>query len=149
MLKILFGRRDDVINDTNLYFEDSNYEDWICNDESRAMIFDIDKSKVISERVIDNPILGSIPPTDLSGGVKAMMLISNNPDKIFNATSCGNNCAKWLLRLGEDRDIAINLRYMMDFGDDPFEIEILNNGKIVDNMIDLVVYGGEYLHTDW
>lgn len=146
MLKILFGRRNDVINDTNLYFADSNYEDWICNEESKAMIFDIDKSIVINERVIDSPILGGIPPIDLSGGVKALMLISNNPDLMFNATSCGNNCAKWLLKFGEDRDISINLRYMMDFGDDPFEIEILNSGKIVDNMVDLVLYGGEYLH---
>ena len=40
--------------------------------------------------------------------------------KIFNASVCGDNCAKWILKLGEQKDLTINLRHVMRFGKDPF-----------------------------
>lgn len=51
-----------------------------------------------------------------------MILIHNMPEKIFNASTCGDNCAKWILRMADERDITINLRHLMDFGPDEFEI---------------------------
>jgi len=30
-------------------------------------------------------------------------MIYKRPDKIFDATSCGENCAKWLLEIGKKR----------------------------------------------
>ena len=62
------------------------------------MIYDIDKSSVIEGTVIDSPVMGKIPPTSLSGGVKTLILIANEPEKIFNASTCGDNCAKPLLK---------------------------------------------------
>ena len=41
--------------------------------------------------------------------------------------------------------LAINLRHLMDFGNGTFEIEVLNNGKIVQNMTELVDVAGEYV----
>ena len=29
------------------------------------------------------------------------MLILNEPNRIFNASTCGDNCSKWLLKIGE------------------------------------------------
>ena len=37
----------------------------------------------------------------------------NEPDKIFNASTCGDNCAKWILEIGKQKDLTINLRHMM------------------------------------
>ena len=110
------------------------------------MIQDIDQSKVIGPRVIDSPVLGAITPRELSGGVKTLILIAHVPDKIFNASTCGDNCAKWLLKMGEERDITINLRHLMDFGKQTFEINILNTDQIVHNMEELVPIAGMIVH---
>ena len=61
-----------------------------------------------------------------------MSLKNKNPDLIFDATSCGENCAKWLLEIGNTEDITINLKYLMKFKEyEPFDILILNEDKRV------------------
>lgn len=61
------------------------------------MIRDVDRSEVIGPRVIDSPVLDGISPRELSGGVKTLIAICKKPDVVFNASACGDNCAKWLL----------------------------------------------------
>ena len=65
--------------------------------------------------------------------------------KFFNASTCGDNCAKWILKLAETRDLTINLRHLMDFGEGTFEICILNTNQIVHNMKELVPIAGLYV----
>lgn len=82
--------------------------------------------------ILDEVEKGQIPPERLSGGVKTLLLILNEPDKIFNASTCGDNCAKWILEIGKRIDVTINLRHMMSFGKDTqFDIEVQNGGEIV------------------
>ena len=106
------------------------------------MIQDVDRSTVVSEHVIDSPVLGGITPRELSGGVKTLILINNVSDRIFNASACGDNCAKWLLEMGKHKDVTINLRHIMDFGSEPFEIHIQNTDQIVHSMEELVPIAG-------
>lgn len=87
---------------------------------------------------INSPILGVITPTKLSGGTKTLILIDNETDKIFNASTCGDNCAKWLLEMGREKDITINLRHIMDFGKDSFELLVLNTNQTVNTMKELI-----------
>ena len=112
---------------------------------SKEMIKDIDKSDVISSQVIESPYLGPITPLKLSGGVKTLILIDNDRNHIFNASTCGDNCAKWILKMAEERKVVINLRHLMDFGKGNFKIKILNNGRIVKNMEELVLDAGDYV----
>lgn len=142
MLNIYYGEMPEAIYNPSVYFKNKFEESWMTDDLSKEMIKDVDKSTVLSPKVIDSPVLGSIPPRDLSGGVKTLILISHVPDKIFNASTCGDNCAKWLLTMGEDRDITINLRHLMDFGDGEFTIRILNTNQIVHSMKELVPIAG-------
>lgn len=109
------------------------------------MIHDVDHSEVLGTGAIDSPVLGVIAPVNLSGGVKTLILIDKVKDKIFNASNCGDNCAGWLLKIGADKDVTVNLRHLMDFGKDPFEIEILNTGDIVHSMRELVPIAGRYV----
>lgn len=139
MLKIFFGDMQDVIFNTSVYFKNVYHDEWITSPLARKMILDVDKSKVIDGGVIDSPVLGKIPPTSLSGGVKTLILIDNRPDKVFNATNCGDNCAKWLLKIAEKKDVTINLRYLMDFGEEKFNITVLNTNKIVHTMEELML----------
>ena len=109
------------------------------------MIQDIDQSTVLDSAVIDSPVLGKIAPTSLSGGVKTLILIKNEPQTVFNASTCGDNCAKWILKIAETQDITINLRHLMDFGNAPFTIRILNTNEIVHSMKELIPIAGLYV----
>ena len=106
----------------------------------------MDKSEVISANLIDSPVLGAISPKELSGGVKTLLLMANDKSgKIFNASTCGDNCAKWILQLGKQGKLVINLRHLMDFGSGEFKIKVLNTGRIVRNMKELVAEAGAFV----
>ena len=66
-------------------------------------------------------------------------------NKIFNASTCGDNCAKWLLKIAETEDRTINLRHLMKFEVEPFDIRILNTNEIVHTMEELVSIAGEFV----
>ena len=138
MLKIIFGNCEEAIYNTSVYFKNSYQDEWITDELSVQMIKDVDKSVVMGPHMIESTVLGAISPKELSGGVKTLILIHKDKTKIFNASTCGDNCAKWLLRLGEMDDVLINLRHIMDFGNGEFEIEILNTHQIVRNMKELI-----------
>ena len=145
MLNIFLGNMDEAMYFPAVYF-DKRYEDeWITEKLSVEMIKDVDKSDVVSGSLIQSPVLGSISPAQLSGGVKTLILISKDRDHIFNASTCGDNCAKWLLRIAEDKKVVINLRHMMDFGKGSFNIKVANKGQIAHNMEELLMLGGEYV----
>lgn len=141
MLNVTFGdmfNTENYIYDTALYFDNVFQDKWITSDLGKAIIKDVDKSDVISAHVIESPVLGAITPTELSGGVKTLLLMAFDNSKIFNASTCGNNCAKWILKLGQKKKLLINLRHVMDFGTDDFKIKVTNTGSIVHNMSEFV-----------
>lgn len=145
MLNIYFGDMPEAIYNTAVYFKNTYEDNWITDDLSRQMIKDVDRSVVIGPRVIDSPVLGAITPRELSGGVKTLILTAHVPNKIFNASTCGDNCAKWFLKIGEHKDITINLRHLMDFGNEKFTIKILNTNEIVHSMKELVPIAGKFV----
>ena len=142
MLSVFYGDLPEAIYNPVVFFKNSYTDEWITNELSRKMILDVDRSVVLGPRVIDSPVLGGISPRELSGGVKTLISISQRPDLIFNASACGDNCAKWIIKIGEMQDITINLRHLMDFGEDDFRIRILNTDQIVHNMDDLLPIAG-------
>ena len=147
MLNVYFGSMPDAIYNTAVYFKNTYRDSWITDPMAVEIIQDVDKSKVIGAQAIESPVLGMITPLHLSGGVKTLLLIANDKRNkhVFNASTCGDNCAKWLLKMAENRKVVINLRHLMDFGDAPFKIRVLNNGKIVKTMGELVEAAGEYV----
>lgn len=138
MLNIIFGDRKDSIYNTEIYFANTYEDEWITSDIAKDIIKDIDKSEVAGANCIMSPVLGQITPLQLSGGTKTLILIYNEPEQIFNASTCGDNCAKWLLSMAREKDITINLRHIMDFGMDSFDIRILNNNEVVHSMKELL-----------
>lgn len=142
MLNIFYGDMPEAVYNPVVYFKNTYTDDWITNDLSRQMIQDVDKSEVISARVIDSPVLGAITPSDLSGGVKTLIDIYMVPEKVFNASACGDNCAKWILTIADRQDITINLRHIMDFGDGNFTARVLNTNQVVHSMYELIPIAG-------
>lgn len=145
MLNVFYGDMPNVIYNTAIYFKNTYENAWITDSLSREIIQDVDHSTVLDSGVIDSPVLGKIPPVQLSGGVKTLILIANEPDKVFNASTCGDNCAKWLLKIAENRDVTINVRHLMNFGSEPFTIHILNTDQIVHSMRELIPIAGLYV----
>lgn len=145
MLNIYFGNMPEAIYNTAVFFKNDYEDEWITDPLVKEMIQDIDHSIVIDSGVIDSPVLGKIPPLSLSGGVKTLILVLFEPGKIFNASTCGDNCAKWLLKIASMEDRTVNLRHIMDFGEDSFEIRILNNDQIVRSMTELTEVAIDYV----
>lgn len=146
MLKIYLGEMEDAIYHPPTYFDNQYKDEWITDSLSVKMIKDVDQSDVIAERLIDSPVLGPISVKELSGGVKTLMLMAfDNSGKIFNASVCGNNCAKWILQIGKMKELTINLNHIMDFGTDEFEIEILNTNEVIHNRKEFTEIAVEYV----
>ena len=145
MLNIFYGDMKEAVYNTASYCKYDYEDDWITDPFVKEMIQDVDQSIVLDSGVIDSPVLGKIPPTGLSGGVKTLILVKFDKDKIFNASTCGDNCAKWLLKIAEKEDRTINLHHLMRFGTEPFTIRVLNTNQIVHSMEELVSIAGEFV----
>ena len=145
MLSVYYGEMKEAVYNTSVYFRNSFRNEWLADPFVMEMIRDVDSSEVLGNGAIKSPVLGVIAPFTLSGGVKTLILIYKQPEKIFNASNCGDNCAKWLLKMGESRDITVNLRHLMNFGDGMYQIKILNEDRIVTNRRELVRIAGNYV----
>ena len=146
MLNINLGDMADAIYHPPTFFDNTYEDEWITHPLSIEMIKDVDRSEVVGAHLIQSPVLGPISPKELSGGVKTLMLMAfDETGNIFNASVCGDNCAKWILKISENKDLTINLRHIMNFGDDVFEAKILNTGEMVHGMKEFVSVAGEYV----
>lgn len=152
MLNIYFGEMPEkefpnYVYNTSVYFDNTYLDSWITDEFSKKMIKSIDKAVVLGPNAIDSKALGVIPIKQLSGGLKTLLLLQHDQSKIYNASTCGDNCAKWILKIAAqaDGDITINLRHFMDFGEKPFEFKLMNNGSIIHNTQEYVLSAGIYL----
>lgn len=145
MLKIYLGEMENVLHNVDAYFNNQYQYSWLDDPFAKALIEDVDNSVVESPECIMSPVLRQIPPTKLSGGTKAVILMKNVPERVVNASNCGNNCAKWIQKLGDERDVTINLNHIMEFTEPEFQAEILNDGEIVHSMREFVNAAIKYI----
>ena len=95
MLQIKYGNMPDAIYNTSVYFNNTYLDNWLDNPLAKEIIKKIDKAEVLSPQAVNSKALGVIPITQISGGTKTLLLMLNEPEKVFNASTCGNNCAKY------------------------------------------------------
>ena len=146
MLNIFLGNMEEAIYFPPVYFDNRYEDEWITEKLSVDMIKDVDQSVVVGPRLIDSPVLGPISVKELSGGVKTLILMAfDDSGRVFNASACGDNCAKWILHIAEEKELTINLRHIMNFGKGEFEARILNTGDVVHNMKEFIIVAGEYV----
>ena len=155
MLRVIFGEpenKENFVYATSIYFNNQYEEEWFEDEFTLDMLKDVDKSEVIMPGVIRG-VIGNIPYEKISGGLKTLLLINNVSSKLFNASKCGDNCSKWLIEIAKRHeeqnlgDVTIVLYHAMKFTE-PFNIYIVNNGKIVDNMSDFAYYQYQFCHGD-
>ena len=146
MLSIYLGQMDEAVYYPPVYFDNQYEDEWITEPLTIEMIKDVDKSEVVSPHLIESPVLGPISVKEISGGVKTLILMAfDETRKVFNASACGDNCAKWILEIAKRKDLTINLRHIMNFGKEDFEIKILNTGEMVYNMKQFIETAAEYV----
>ena len=145
MLNIYFGEREKVMHGPT-WFRFNYRSEWLADPLVGEMMESIDKSCYKGGELIESEVLGPIPPERLSGGLQTLISIYERPDLVFNATSCGENCAKWLLEIGKRKDVTVNLRYLMPFNDtESFDINILNDNCVVHNMNEYIELAIKYV----
>ncbi len=146
MLSINFGSMEGEIFNPSVYFDNQYEPEWIETPLSKEMIADVDKSKVVGPYLIQSPVLGPISPERLSGGVKTLMLAAfDESGHIFNASACGDNCAKWILKIAEKKDLTVTLHNIMSFHGLPFKARILNTGETINDYMDYIYVADEEL----
>lgn len=146
MLNIYLGDMEKAIYHPPVYFDNTYEDEWITNELSVKMIKDIDKSEVVGPHLIQSPVLGPISTKELSGGVKTLILMAfDETGNVFNASACGDNCAKWILEIAQLKDLTINLYHIMDFGNEKFEAKILNTGNVIHDMKEFIEVAGKYV----
>lgn len=121
------------MNDAPAYFDNVYEDEWLEDDLVKEMIRDVDHSEVLTPHIIESPVLGAITPRELSGGVKVLILMLKDDSFIYNMS----NCAKWVLKIAEKKDLTVFLRHIMRF-EGEFEIQIMNTGRIVHNRSEYV-----------
>lgn len=95
------------MNDAPAYFDNVYEDEWLEDDFVKEMIRDVDHSEVLTPHIIESPVLGAITPKELSGGVKVLILMLKDDSFIYNMSNCGNNCAKWVLKIAEKKDLTV------------------------------------------
>ena len=140
MLSIYFGdyAGDNYVDNPDLYFDNTYEDEWLEDPVSKEMVKDIDKSELVGPNLVISPVLGSMSINRLSGGVKTLIQIAHDPDHVYNASACGDNCAAWLLRISKDKDVLVRLGHLMHFDGDAVQIRIENTGEIVESGHELV-----------
>lgn len=138
LLKIWYGSFENDINGKwflrtpSMFFDNQYIEEWLEKKRSKDIIKDVDDSSYILNGIVDSPVLGKIPITEISGGAKTLILLDNcEEDFIVNVTGCGDNCSKWLLEIAKDKDIEVGLDYLMkfDFSNEDI-IKVMNTENI-------------------
>lgn len=54
------------------------------------------------------------------------------PENEFWATACGDNCAKWIKRFGDELGINISLEHFMNFGNNHFLCRDADTSEIME-----------------
>lgn len=135
---ITFGSAENEIYNTSVFFRNQFAPEWMRDELNQRMIRDVDRSIVQGDYSIISPVLGNISPFMLSGGVKTLILIHEMPERVYNASNCGDNCARWILQMAREIDFDITLHHIMDFGKHKFNFYITNDRKTVNTMGDYI-----------
>lgn len=131
MLHLYIGHKKGYFLSGNNLFDNMIDEEVITTDFSRKIIKAVDKSEVYSKGIILSPILGSIPPERLSGGVKSLMILKYSDYPMY-LESMGDNCLGFLKEICDEKEINMcTTGYRRLFQHGFKNIEVVNNNEIV------------------
>ena len=133
MINVFFGMNWEAIRDPDVYFASTWKEEWFDDDIVKRLVKDIDNTDVVSRHCMMSPVLGQIPPIYLSGGVKTLILLLKDDEFVPDLIVLGDNCSRWLAKIGEIKDITVSMSGYELFLDEDFPLnaKCLNDGSII------------------
>lgn len=129
MLKITFIRPKDKILNLDIYFNHWYDKEWFKDPMVKAMVKDVDLSDLLDNGTTISPVLGPIPITEISGGVKSLILALKT-DMMIYGTAMGDNCSAWLAKIGKMKDVDICFEHPMKFTTD-LDAICVDTGRII------------------
>lgn len=142
MLKITFQQPENLMYDVDSYFKFNHNPEWFADELVKQMVLDVDKTEIKGPYLAVSPVLGAIPPSEISGGVKALILALKT-DLVIYGSACGDNCAKWFIEIGKKKDVIVYFGHLMNFPQN-FDAVCLDNGNEIHSIDDFEV---EYLRA--
>lgn len=118
MLFIYTKQPDNPIEAIDSWFRRNKQNAWFNDPFVKEIILGIDKSVAVEDDYIKSPVFGTIGADRLSTGCKAVITMYVQSDRPVWATSCGNNCAKYIVEVSKKKDVSIWLAHHMNFGID-------------------------------
>lgn len=136
MLKLWIGHNDKSLGTPRAFFMYKFDMSYLETDFSKEVVRSIDKSEVVSRNLIQSEVLGAIPPSMLSNGVKTLLVSKYYSDSVMvNFATMGENCLPYFFRVAMEKDVVA----CMDCFYIPYNfgyvggIKILNDGSVVTN----------------
>lgn len=95
---LFFGKHKDEIYNTDVYYENQYSNDWTTTDFAKTIIREIDCSEVIGPDQIRNDLFGVFNSTELSAGVKTLLLMYNKRSRTTEIFGfCSSLCSDWTI----------------------------------------------------
>lgn len=138
MLSVYFGNMQGELYTADGWFDNQLDEQLLLTEFSKKAVRDIDKSEVVSENLIESPVLGAIPPRMLSGGVKAVIVLRYT-DRVVNLCAMGDNCIPSLLEILHFKDLTVSACRFVDFYKFGYRgaVRVLNDDSEAENSLEL------------
>lgn len=108
MIKVYFGHRKDTVYNIDVYFDNIYEKEWFDDEFVQSMLLDVDHSKCTGCACIVNQIFGQITPEEISGGVKALIVLYKT-DTVVDLVNCGENCQSWISKIASMKDIEVDM----------------------------------------
>ena len=137
MLKLWFGhKREARVGGVDTSFKLAFENEWMDDPLSRKIVESIEKSKIISNRIVDNPVMGEISIFDISSGCKQVLLMQHlETEYVYLSSTMGDNCAKWVQEVAKLRDVTLSINSMFVFEDD-VQALCMNTGAMINGYRD-------------
>ena len=143
MLKITFTKPENLSRDMDAYFDCRYDMEWFRDPMVKAMVKDVDLSDLLDNGTTMSPVLGPIPVTQISGGVKTLILALKTDIMIWG-TAMGDNCSTWLAKISKIKDVDICFEHPMEFTTD-LDAICVDTGRIIKTPKDFMF---AYLHSE-
>lgn len=111
------------------YFDNEYEDEWFKDSYVKKLIKAVDSTEVYEDGTLYNEVLGEIVKSQLSSGVKGLILLYKTDCKI-NGDRLGDNCWRYVLEIAQIKDVNIVLRHIPELSSD-FKAILINNDKII------------------
>ncbi len=137
----IYARSDfpkDCITTVDSYFNMHKKRDWFNRQDVKDIILGIDSTIAVKDEYLESPVFGGMSPDRLSRGCKATILLAvlDNPIIYYDV---GDNCAKYVLDIAKQKDIAIILHHCMIFPDEEMEAYMVATDKYVSSRREYII----------